>query len=1074
MERFNKTLKKLRFQLNAAIIGRAVISALIVFLLALHVYFIAWLGFGAHNRVLPYVNISLRTGTVLIAFYLILSANNALLSRLQVARWMDLKIDHQDDLYQNLIELKEQGEDEAIVDVLAIQAQKRVQEGNYKPPRWFKAAQVFTILFFLAGLGVMWGLSSQNFVLALRQFYSNTPQSIDYKKTIDVSPGSVTIGKGEELVISVLDADPRLTHRLFFRYGTAWRELGMGDNRYRFASLEDDIEYYVANEVAKSDTFRVKCLDEPYVRRWEVRYQYPPHTGLPARTDTLSLGNIEAYRHTVVNLNIHTNIPVKTAQMRFADGKTLDLQGDGNSFSLQIRVDQPTTWHLELNDALGRRNRPEEKSIQVLADLPPEVKILFPGEDTTLDQRMKLPLIISANDDFGLKDLSLRYHINDSPVQEVKIKSIIPSKVHNQDYLFDLKPFDLFPGDRVTYWAQVWDNSPDRQKAESARYVARFPSIAEIYEEIQRQESLKTSELQQSLEQTRDLQKEFEQKRRELLKEPDPSWQDKKQLEDILQQQEELAENVDNIAQDFQDLIDRLHNNEALSAETLQKMQKIQELMEEISNDELRAAMDKFQDALENMNPQDLLKAMEEFKFSMEDFAQRIDQTLQLLESIKKEQAVEKALQISQEIEKSQAALKDKTADSKQNPQSLAADQDNIRERYDELKKELENLSKMLDPQRDKEVMQQLQDLMQDMKQSRPEDDMSSSAQSMRQNRPQSSMQSQSAALEKMRRFTMKLGEMKESMGGGSQREISQAMQTAIRELLIFSKNHESLHGRLGDDPFPIMQELIAQYDGLQILVNKLFATPQMTLFVPPKFYMDLSDTNRAYRDIFINVSEMQYYRLPEHMKTIQKGLNLMVYDLMQALNDSSSGGGGGGMESLMQMLQQMGQEQMAMQMLTQQLMMQLQQQGGRMDAAMQQQIQKLAADQQRLADNLKRALQNDPEAQKQGNAIKQIIEEAEAVARQLRSNQLNQDLLRRQENIISRLLDAQRSINKRDTTQKRKGETAQQQFPQQRGEIDLQELRRAALLDDSYKSLPPAYQQLIIKYLRYLSDTGL
>jgi len=161
----------------------------------------------------------------------------------------------------------------------------------------------------------------------------------------------------------------------------------------------------------------------------------------------------------------------------------------------------------------------------------------------------------------------------------------------------------------------------------------------------------------------------------------------------------------------------------------------------------------------------------------------------------------------------------------------------------------------------------------------------------------------------------------------------------------------------------------------------------------------------------------------------------------------------------------------MAMMMLTEQMMKQLQQPGGRMDAAMQQQMQKLASDQQRLADNLKRALQNDPEAQKQGNAIKQIIEEAEAVARALRANQLSQDLMRRQENIISRLLDAQRSINKRDTTQKRKGETSQQQFPQKAGELDLRELRRAALLDDSYKSLPAAYQQVIIKYLKYLND---
>jgi uncharacterized membrane protein YheB (UPF0754 family) len=162
----------------------------------------------------------------------------------------------------------------------------------------------------------------------------------------------------------------------------------------------------------------------------------------------------------------------------------------------------------------------------------------------------------------------------------------------------------------------------------------------------------------------------------------------------------------------------------------------------------------------------------------------------------------------------------------------------------------------------------------------------------------------------------------------------------------------------------------------------------------------------------------------------------------------------------------------MAMNMLTQQLMMQMQAQGGRMDAAMQQQFQKLAADQERLAENLKRALQNNPEAQKQGNAMKQLIEEAESVARQIRQNQFTPDLLKRQENIISRLLDAQRSITKRDTSERRQAESSTG-LPDGavRQNIDYEALRRAMILEDNYRSYPKEYQQLIMEYLRILQN---
>jgi hypothetical protein len=173
-------------------------------------------------------------------------------------------------------------------------------------------------------------------------------------------------------------------------------------------------------------------------------------------------------------------------------------------------------------------------------------------------------------------------------------------------------------------------------------------------------------------------------------------------------------------------------------------------------------------------------------------------------------------------------------------------------------------------------------------------------------------------------------------------------------------------------------------------------------------------------------------------------------------------------MESLMKMLQQMGQEQMAMNMLTQQLLQQMQQNGGRMGAAEQQQLQRLASEQERLAENLKRALQNNPEAQKQGSSLKQMADEMEAIARQMKQNRIDQDLVNRQERILSKLLDAQKSINKREFSQKRKAETAEDNpFNRDIPSTDFNLLRRKALLDEQYRAFPKEYQQVIQQYLK-------
>ncbi|MDP2173877.1 MAG: hypothetical protein Q8J62_08895 [Candidatus Cloacimonadaceae bacterium] len=1060
--------------LNLRIATRTAIQAGVCFALAVHLYFLLWLNLPAASQALIYFNIALRVSLALIILYIVLDAFRSRYAPVTAARWLDRHHNFSDDLYQNLLELKQQSESEAVLDALAMQANARFESLKYRLPPVLKTSLLFVLLFSLAGLMSVWGLSWDDFRLSLNQFYTNKAQSVAYKASIEISPGNHTIGKNQALTIKILNPERRLPHRLFYRWDTQWRELGMTDFSYYFSSVEHSFEYYVENEIAKSAIFKITCLDEPYVRSWEVHYKYPPHTRLPASHDSLNYGNIEAYKYTQAILSIRTNIPVEKAVMRFSDGRDIIMQAiDAHSFSTQLQVLEPKSWYLELTDKLGRKSQPDEKYITIIQDAPPQVKILYPGEDVALNQTLVLPLIISADDDFGLRNLELKYQVNDHAMQTIAIQTVIPNRLFNRDYLFDMKELGLLPGDRVLYWAEVYDNSPDQQKAVSAKYIARYPTIEEIYREIERQESKKTGELQSALEQTKDLQKDFEQKRRELLKQDKLNWEDKKQLENILQNQENLSRQVEEIAQDFQQLIDKMQVNQAISPETMEKMMKIQELMQEISNEELEKAMKKFGDALQKIDPENLRKAMDNFKFSVEDFAKRIEQTLQLLESIKKEQAVDKALQISKEMEKMQEALHDRSGDLKQDKDKLAADQQSIMDKYQNLMEELKKIDAMLDPVKDKETKQMLSELVKDMQQGEAKKNMQQSKAKLGENNRSSAMSAQQEAMKKMRQFTTKLDQMKSSMGGGSQQEVVQALQNAIRELLIFSKKHEELAARYGNDPYQIMPDLIAHYDGIQLSLNKLFAIPQVTMFIPPKFYIDLTDTNRAYRELFTGVGEMQYMRIPEYLTSIQKGINLMVYDLMQSMKSPSSGsGGGGGMQSLMQMLDSMSQEQMAMSMLTEQLMMQMQQQGGGMDPAMQQQIQKLANDQQRLADNLKRALQNDPEAQKQGNAIKQIIEEAEAVARQLRSNQLSRDIMQRQENIVSRLLDAQRSINKRDTSQRRKGERAIDQYQGTKPEtMDINALRRAAMLDDAYRNFPPAYQQVIIRYFKYLND---
>ncbi|MBC8384202.1 MAG: hypothetical protein H8E57_01635 [Candidatus Cloacimonetes bacterium] len=170
--------------------------------------------------------------------------------------------------------------------------------------------------------------------------------------------------------------------------------------------------------------------------------------------------------------------------------------------------------------------------------------------------------------------------------------------------------------------------------------------------------------------------------------------------------------------------------------------------------------------------------------------------------------------------------------------------------------------------------------------------------------------------------------------------------------------------------------------------------------------------------------------------------------------------------------MQQISQEQLAMNMLTQAMMQQMGK-DGKMSYEMRQQAERLASDEQRLAENLKRMLQNNPEAQKQSASLNKIIDDLESISTRLKRNQIDQNLIDKQERILSRLLDAQKSIHKREFTKKRKSEVSEIDDWNMPEDIRLKfdKLRRKALLDEDFQSYPKEYKELIIEYLKLLNE---
>ena len=122
-----------------------------------------------------------------------------------------------------------------------------------------------------------------------------------------------------------------------------------------------------------------------------------------------------------------------------------------------------------------------------------------------------------------------------------------------------------------------------------------------------------------------------------------------------------------------------------------------------------------------------------------------------------------------------------------------------------------------------------------------------------------------------------------------------------------------------------------------------------------------------------------------------------------------------------MQQLQKLGQQQMNLNQMTQMMNQ------GQLSQEMTAQMQRLAQQQEAIRKSLEQLNQ---EAKESGQSkrlaanLEKILNEMKEVVTNLQSEKVNNDLVKQQEKILSKLLDAQRSMNERDYENERKSDS--------------------------------------------------
>lgn len=918
------------------------------------------------------------------------------------------------------------------------------------------------------------------------------------KFKFDVIPGNKKIANGEsvKLIVSAIGDIPQnivISTKSVEQTSYEEREI-LPDSLGRFIHTERNVKssfkYFASADNIMSDVYNIEVLNQPLITNLKLAIKPPRYSRLPEIIQQDN-GNIVALPGTSVKIDIKSNKGIREASLIFKDSTEIKMAPDKKSASGNFKIYKSGTYRIRITDIEDNQNiNPITYSFSTTVDEYPEIEMIAPNENIKLGDNTNISVLASISDDYGFSKLTLNYRLSESqfgiPWEEYLSNEITIGKTateQNAYYVWDIEELILAVDDVVSYYLEVFDNDiiNGPKSAKTKLFTIRVPSLDELYANAEKVHEQSEMDLAKTLREAEELGKELEKISNEMKQDnKELTWEEKEKIEEAVQKFKELGEKVQKAQEQLDEMRKELQENNLLSEETLQKYMELQELMDDLNSDELKKAFEKMQEMLKNMNRNQNQQAFEEMQFNEEMFMKSLERTLNLLKRIQIEQKVDEIVKRTEDLVKQLEELSEKTENSdlssKEEQENLASKQDNITKDMNKLNEEMEKLREKMSEFDDMPI-KDMQEMLDQMNEQQNQELSEQTKQQLEQQQKMQAMQNQQQMSQNMQSMQQQMMDMQQQMQQESQIQTMYEMMKAINSLISLSKEQEALKEstRKLSATSPQMRENAQKQNdlqrGLEKVLQQLSDLSQKTFAITPEMGRALGkargEMNQSISAMQNRNSSMAVQMQSDAMKNLNEAASLLKGNMEQMMK----GGQGGGMMSMMQQMQQLSQQQMNLNQLTQQLNQ------GKLSQEQRSQLQRLGQQQELIRKSLEQLNKESREAgqsKKLTASLEKILEDMKEVVTKMKTEKIDDDVVQSQEKILSKLLDAQRSINERDYEERREsltGNTFDRESPPEI--IFSTEEGRDKLRDELMKAIKEGYskdyEELIKRYYEEL-----
>lgn len=866
------------------------------------------------------------------------------------------------------------------------------------------------------------------------------------------------------------------------------KKAGKFGHRHLFNAVQEDVLFAFEAGGFRSESFTLRALPAPVLLHFSVSLTYPGYTGRAAE-QFKNMGNINVPEGTEIDWRFNTK-DVDTLKV-WMDGQwQKPVRAGSDRFDFSTRAVRDQRYAIQTANTFVREQDSIPYRIQVVPDRYPKVEVEERNDSTTTKLKYFNGLI---KDDYGFTRLTFNYRFtetDDSLRNRATVRRDLSIAAgQNQQQFFhywNIGELNLSAGEEIEYYFEVWDNDGvnGAKSSRSRAHVFRAPSKEELAEKREETSKSIKEDLEKSIKDAQQLRKEIEALNRDLLEQKEMTWQDRKKLEELMKRQQEMQRRMDQLKQQNKQANQQQQEYENVNENILKKQDQLEKLFEEVMTDEMREMYERLQELMEEMDKDQIQQELDQMQWDQKDVEKELDRALEQFKQLEFEMKMEETLEKLEELAKEQEALSEESKQEDADNPALKEKQDDLNEAFEELRKDLDDLEEK------NEALENPMDLDEtDEQEESIEEEMEKSSDELQQNQNQKASESQQDAATKMKQMA---NQMAASMAAQQQDQAMENMDD-LRKLLnniihLSFDQEDILEGLVGlDDRDPQYRKLAQDQkkvkDDARMVEDSLFALSKRVPQLESIVNREISAINQNMTSAIGHLSERETAQARSSQQYVMTALNNLALLLDEALqqmqmqmaskmpgtgNCQKPGGAGSkpSPSSVKKMQEALGKKIAEME----KMMGKNKGKSGKgQRGTMSKELAKMAAEQAAIRKEVQRMAQElNKDGSGSGNGLNKLAQEMEEVEKDIVNREITPETLKRQQDIMIRLLESERAEREREQDKRRESQEAQDYSlsnPSEFFEYNQRKQREIELLKTVPPSLKPYYKNKVNDY---------